>query len=248
MEWAPLLSGSGFAGLVRSMRGRCTPPREVRRRRVVEEFVSERLESRRLLSYSFSGGVLTFNGTTGDDIIIAYRVVAGSNDYVEVRRDLPFPTADEITGQYPSTGAGSVTKVVINAAQGNDHVYAELTGNFTYGNANFVEAMEIKGDNGTDVLEGGDGADTIQGENGNDTINGYGGDDSLHGGYAGDDVSDGSGNDVLRGGSGNDMMYGGPGDDSFDSNDGVSANDTSDGGPGTDSILNQDSLDSFMNM
>jgi Ca2+-binding RTX toxin-like protein len=220
---------------------RRTPAREVRLRPIVEALVPEHLESRCLLSYSFSGGVLTFNGTNNDDTIIAYRVVNMSGDNVYVHRN---DTTPEIAGPYPSSGAGSVTKVVINGALGDDNIYAELTGWFNHGNTDFVEVMEIHGDNGVDTLKGGNGADTIQGEGGNDQLFGYGGDDSLHGGYAGDDTADSNGNDTLTGGSGTDQMYGGPGNDWFDSSDGL-ANDYSNGGPGDDNILASDSGDTF---
>ena len=223
--------------------GRRMPPAEAYLPPIVAGPFREELEPRRLLSYSFSNGVLTFTGTTGADTIIAYRIVNESGDNVYVRRTEPDP--DEIAGFYSSS---SVTKVVINAAQGNDNVSAELTGGFFYGNTSFVEVMEINGDNGNDVLKGGNGADFIEGENDDDEIWGFGGDDSLHGGYAGDDTADSAGDDVLTGGAGSDQMYGGPGNDWIDSHDGTLGNDSSDGGSGSDGILDEDTYDSFINM
>ena len=235
MAVAGVLSGR----IVQLKEARRTPPREVRLARAGAAPVAEGLEARRLLSYSFSGGVLTFTGTNNADTIIAYRISNGSGDNVYVRRNDVTP---EIAGPYSSS---SVTKVVINGGLGNDDVSAELTGGFNYGNANFVEAMEINGDNGDDTLKGGDGADLIEGEADDDDIWGFGGDDALHGGYAGDDTADSAGDDTLRGGNGSDQMYGGPGDDWFDSFDGVRGNDYSNGGSGNDSRLDWDDDDTF---
>jgi hypothetical protein len=72
--------------------------------------LSESLESRRLLSYSFSGGVLTFTGTSSADTIVAYRTSGGAGDYVSVRREAD-PNPDEIAGPYASS---TVTSVVID--------------------------------------------------------------------------------------------------------------------------------------
>jgi Ca2+-binding RTX toxin-like protein len=205
--------------------------------------MSESLEARRLLSYSFSGGVLTFTGTSSADTIVAYRTSGGAGDYVYVRREAD-PNPDEIAGPYSSS---SVTSVVVDGQGGNDLIYAEcnewiaeISGSFNYGNANFIKPLDIRGNTGNDTLMGGDGADVIQGETDDDEIWGMGGDDVLHGGYAGDDVSDSGGDDTLRGGSGDDYMYGGPGDDRFYSDDGTSWNDHLDGGPGTDTAVLHD--------
>jgi Ca2+-binding RTX toxin-like protein len=213
--------------------------------------LSECLESRRLLSYSFSGGVLTFTGTSSADTIVAYRTSGGAGDYVYVRREAD-PNPDELAGPYSSS---SVTSVVIDGQGGNDLIYAEsnewianISGSFNYGNANFIKPLDIRGNTGNDTLMGGDGADVIQGETDDDEIWGSGVGDVLHGGYAGDDVSDSGGDDTLIGGTGDDYMYGGPGNDSFDSSDGTLGNDHSDGGPGTDSILSSDNFDFFSNM
>lgn len=211
--------------------GGCLPP-------IVAGPFSEELEPRRLLSYSFSNGVLTFTGTSDADTITAYRISNQSGDNVYVRREAATP---EIAGPYSSS---SVTKVVINGGFGDDTILAERTGGLFFGNANWNEVRDLKGDNGNDTLKGGDLADTIQGESGNDSIHGYGGADSLHGGYAGLDDADLSGNDTLTGGTGSDQMYGGPGDDWFDMKDNAGG-DYSNGGPGDDNLIDWDDGDTW---
>jgi Ca2+-binding RTX toxin-like protein len=162
----------------------------------------ESLEVRRLLSYSFSSGILTFTGTSSDDTIVGYRIVNAQGDKVYIHRSAATP---EIAGPYESSGAGSVTKVVINGGVGNDVIQFEDGTDvaFNHGNAIWNEVAQVSGGDGHDTLRGGPLAGTVRGEDGDDLLYGYGGNDYLYGGYGG--------SDTIFGGGGNDLMYGGYG-------------------------------------
>jgi len=143
------------------------------------------------------------NGTSGDDTI----VVSGKSSSVSVT----------INGR-PMTGSpfSSVTKVIVNAGDGNDHVdlsrlFVNATANGGFGNA---------------VLIGTDGNDVLNGEAGDDTVDGRGGDDHLLGG---------DGNDMLIGGQGVDVLEGEAGVDTLNSTDGI-ADVLLDSGAGKDDI------------
>lgn len=168
--------------------------------------VVESLEARRLLSYSFSAGVLTFSGTTSADTIIGYRIVNGQGDKVYIHRNANAGEGGpEVAGPYESSGAGSVTKVVINGGLGNDNIQFEDGDNvaFNHGNTIWNEVNEVSGGDDNDTLRGGPLADTVRGDDDDDSLFGYDGNDILYGGYGG--------SDTVRGGPGNDLMYGGYG-------------------------------------
>jgi Ca2+-binding RTX toxin-like protein len=148
-----------------------------------------------------AGTTLTVNGTSGDDTI----VVSGRFSSVTVT----------INGR-PMTGSpfSSVTKVVVNAGDGSDHV--DLSRLFLNATAN--------GGPGNDQLTGTDGNDVLNGEAGNDTLDGRAGDDHLLGG---------DGDDLLTGGPGVDVFAGEAGVDMLNATDGI-ADILLDGGAGRD--------------
>jgi Ca2+-binding RTX toxin-like protein len=141
------------------------------------------------------------------------------------------------------TFAGSFTKVVAYAGQGDDIVNLS-------GLANTV-AVEVYAGAGNDTITGGAGTNLIYGDTGNDKITGGAAIDRLFGG-AGDDCIDGlasadiifgeDGNDVLAGGAGGDRISGAAGDDAIDGGDGDDVllagigNDVVAGGRGADII------------
>jgi Ca2+-binding RTX toxin-like protein len=84
-------------------------------------------------------------------------------------------------------------------------------------NVTNVEAFQISGGNGNDIITGSLGNDTLNGNSGNDTLNG------------------GGGNDTLNGGTGVDHLFGGAGDDYMTLDD-YSTSDTADGGIGNDTL------------
>ncbi|HEY7115360.1 MAG TPA: C2 family cysteine protease [Tepidisphaeraceae bacterium] len=182
---------------------------------------------------------LVINGTGGADSIY----LSDSAGTIQV-------TENGVTNSYAES---LVSKVVVNAGDGNDWVY-------TY--SSFLRPVELNGGNGNDYLYGGAAADSINGGGGNDFIWGAGGNDSLDGGvggYAvysdntgndsvygcdGDDVLNASdyGNCLLSGGNGNDVLYGWQGNNTLNGdygNDyiyGYTGNDTVHGSYGNDYI------------
>jgi len=150
-----------------------------------------------------SGSTLIVNGTAGDDTI----VVSGKSASVSVL----------INGR-PMTGSpfSSVTKVVVNAGDGNDQV--DLSRLFVNATAN--------GEFGRDVLIGTPGDDVLNGGPGDDTLDGRAGDDHLLGG---------DGNDLLTGGAGVDVFQGEAGNDTLVATDGI-ADVLLDSGAGRDDV------------
>lgn len=126
------------------------------------------LESRQLLSASVSlaaSGVLTVNGTSGNDVI---RITLDATNPRQL---------DVITnGTTKSFTASSIKSITVNAGAGNDDVEVlELNGSITI-------PMTLLGGAGNDTLVGGSGNDYIDGGSGNDTIAGEAGINTLIGG------------------------------------------------------------------
>jgi Ca2+-binding RTX toxin-like protein len=129
---------------------------------------------------------------------------------------------------------------------------AIITGNDTNDTlAGTVDADDISGLNGDDLLAGGDGADTangnpgndvVSGDNGDDQVFGGQGDDSLHGNEGNDRIVGDYGNDSADGGNGHDLMEGYDGDDSMV---GVDGNDYLLGNRGND-VLSAGNGDDWM--
>lgn len=187
---------------------------------------------------SLAGGILTINGTTGDDNI----GISESGGQLVA-------TLGSLSSNFNSA---DVQRIEIFAGGGNDDVSIS---------ADIITYMDLGGGNdraiggaGSDTLTGGAGKNTLFGGLGNDRLNGSGSRDSLLGegnddrlyGNGGDDTLDGGGNvdrlfggdgnDLLFGASSNDKLYGEAGDDTLF---GGSGNDILDGGAGTDSAEDQ---------
>jgi Ca2+-binding RTX toxin-like protein len=171
----------------------------------------ERLEARRLLA-SVISGVLTIDGTGGDDVI-SLTFDSGPNELVvQVNAD-----PEE---RFANVG---ITGGLINGAAGNDSITLGA------GIANTI----VNGDDGNDTLIGAAASDTLNGGDGDDCIDGNAGDDSLTGGAGNDTLQGDDGNDRLEGGDGDDSMSGDDGHDQLDS--GVGSN-TISGGLGRDRV------------
>jgi Ca2+-binding RTX toxin-like protein len=105
-----------------------------------------------------------------------------------------------------------------------------------------VEAKELHGGRGDDVLDGDAGNDILTGGNGNDTLSGHAGNDRLEGGNGDDSLDGGEGNDDLLGGNGHDVLKGGQGEDTLNGGNGAdllqggAGNDTLNGGTGNDTL------------
>src|SRR5581483_11340368 len=145
----------------------------------------EALEKRRLMSATFSDGLLTVQGTESADVI---SVTTNGTDIVV--------NDDGAISTFTPNGA---FRVLVNAAGGDDSV--DLSG--------ISAPATIHGGAGNDTLIGGSASDSIAGGDGNDSISGKAGDDTVGGGTGDDTVGGGMGNDQLFGGLGNDVLLGG---------------------------------------
>jgi len=156
-----------------------------------------------------SGTTLVVNGTSGADTI----VVSGKSSALYVT----------INGR-PMTGSpfSGVTKIVVNAGDGNDSV--DLSRLYLNATAN-----------------GGYGDDTLIGTAGDDVLNGEGGNDVLDGGLGNDNLLGGDGNDTLTGGAGVDVFHGEAGTDTLNAMDGISDSVLDTGGGGD--VVHRDRVD-----
>ena len=145
----------------------------------------ETLESRRLQSASLLNGMLTIQGTAG-------------NDQIGVRGGI-FGTLVVSENSAADRTFFNVKGIVINADDGNDAVTISPS---------LVKSATIDGGNGNDVLKGGAGNDTVRGGAGNDRLFGGRRTDKLEGG-SGDDIL------VTIGGGQSDRLTGNSGVDTF---------------------------------
>lgn len=135
----------------------------------------ERLEDRELpATANLTAGILTVLGTSSADNI----GVTVSGGYIR--------TAGR------SFAAGSVSKIVIAAAGGNDVVNISTS---------ITKPTWVYGGWGNDTVYGGSGADRIWGGDGNDNLRGRGGNDVLWGGAGTDTLNGGAGSNALHQGS-----------------------------------------------
>jgi hypothetical protein len=154
-----------------------------------------------------AGSTLTIEGTAGNDTI---RFSGRSSALRAI-----------FNGKTIGPFAG-VTKVVVNAGDGNDNV--DLSSLFLNATAN-----------------GGPGSDTLIGSAADDVLNGQAGNDLLDGGPGDDHLLGGDGNDRLTGGEGIDYFQGEGGTDVLNAIDGL-ADALLDTGGGGD-ILHRDRTD-----
>lgn len=144
------------------------------------------------------------------------------------------------TTDYPN-----ISKVVINAAGGNDTILGSAYGD------------SIRGEGGNDYISGGAGDDTIRPGLGDDTVSGGAGADDIDGQAGNDTLAGGAGSDTILGNGGDDKVFGDSDIDEFgfrtaavadgdDCLDGGAGNDTLEGEGGHDKINgagNDDSIE-----
>jgi Ca2+-binding RTX toxin-like protein len=183
------------------------------------------LESRRLLSASLAGGVLTIVGTESPDAI---ELDLRSSTRLKVEINL-----SEYNFDYTQ-----VRSIVIRALGGNDTV------GFNKRNPILVGAV-IDGGSGDDYLQGSPGADRILGGDGNDHLDGREGNDTLIGGAGNDKLEGKAGRDLLEGGDGDDILQGGDGDDKLFGNAG---DDDLYGGAGKDLLKGGSGNDDYLDV
>ena len=173
--------------------------------RTVLTNVLETLEGRRLLTAALVDGVLTVNGTAGNDVLTLAQTADGKVKVV---------TGEKKKAVTQTFDAALVTKVVIAAGRGNDRVTAAtlkmpMSVNAGDGNDRVEAGMAA------DVVLGGAGNDTLLGAAGNDTLNGEAGNDALDGGTGDDNLLGGLGLDRLIGGLGKNRLFGNAGQDVY---------------------------------
>ena len=186
----------------------------------------DRLERRDMMAAGITAaldslGVLTINGTAGNDALVFYNI---SGKLM-------------VNGLNQSFNTASVREIVVNAGAGNDTVRLDCQ---AYGYQAITAKATINGGDGNDLLIGGEAADSIFGGAGNDQISGGGGDDYLDGGLGNDLMYGGAGNDTLAGDKGDDTIYGQDGNDRILGGDG---NDYLYGGNGDDALDGSNGLD-----
>src|SRR5688500_6566639 len=119
----------------------------------------EQLESRRLMSVSLSGGVLTL---TGNNAAQTMRVdVSGTN-----------LVASDGLGTVRTAAVSAVNSIVVNALGGNDRVLVSSA---------VTRPTALDGGAGNDTVQGGNGRDNITGGPGDDTLRGQAGNDTIQG-------------------------------------------------------------------
>jgi Ca2+-binding RTX toxin-like protein len=145
-----------------------------------------------MLSVTLVEGVLSVEGTDGDDVIT-----------FSVDNTVPETPAlvVSVNGESTSNDLALVTSIQVDAGNGHDSV--------TLGDV--AIPATLLGGNGKDSLSGGAGDDVIEGGNGKDLLAGNGGNDALNGGNGKDNLSGGDGDDSLVGGRGKDVLDGGEG-------------------------------------
>jgi Ca2+-binding RTX toxin-like protein len=174
---------------------------------------------------SFSGGTLTQNGTSGNDVL---SITVQGNQIVTTRG-----------GVSKGYDKASVQHINVIALEGNDLVTVGPGVGGVYVDAG-AGNDNITGGEAPDTLTGGAGKDFIDGGYGDDRLNGNGGHDHLIGNVGFDRLYGGNENDTLEGGGGVDRIWGGLGDDLIaggGSNDklfGEGGNDSIYGGAGND--------------
>jgi hypothetical protein len=160
-------------------------------RRAAAATVVENLETRQLMSVTWSDGNLTVNGTNNADTIVVETKDYGLPGIVLVQ----VTENGKVTQPFIPYVAGK--SVTVNGKGGADNIQCQKSD----------LPVVVDGGAGTDTIHGGSKADVLKGGDNNDTIYGRDGDDTLFGGNH---------NDTLIGGWGADDLIGGDGKDTAD--------------------------------
>ena len=186
-------------------------------------------------------GILTLNGTAGDDIASVNQANVGSQWFTATLNN---KVETIVLGKQDR-----VSEIIFNGYTGDD----SFTNNTLYDSqANGGAGDDVLiggggsdiliGDRGTDELSGNGGSDQLYGGEGRDILRGGGGEDRLYGGDSADHLSGGSGADRLYGQSGSDTLEGGSGEDYISGGDG---GDLISGGDDADEICGGDNNDTI---
>lgn len=172
------------------------------------------------LTLDVSGGLLSFDGGSGNDMLAIEgdvdmeldtdRLTAGGaallHEEIELAQLIGGDSANVISarkfeGQIVAEGRG-----------GDDTVIGSKGGDTLSGGSG---ADAINGREGSDVIRGGSGEDTIRGNSGNDRIGGGNDKDIIYGQKGSDTLMGGAGADELDGGADNDALHGEEGSDMY---------------------------------
>jgi Ca2+-binding RTX toxin-like protein len=179
-------------------------------------------------------GVLTINGTAGDDTIVVDEKVTIIDDLYNSFTTLVV----KLGADSANFSAYYTDQVIVNAGAGNDTV--TIPAKWTNSNSRAL-TTSIYGGDGDDTLGGGDAAnDLIDGGAGDDLIGGSFGWDSLFGGRGNDTLNGGDGPTFLSGGDGADLLNGGAREDALDGGEG---DDVLNGGNGNDVLRGAEGQD-----
>jgi len=173
------------------------------------------------IDWDASTGILTLNGTLGDDNASVSQVSSISRSFEA--------TLNGTTETIKLNRMQSISEIVFNGHSGDD----------TFVNDTHIDSS-ANGGNGNDTLTGGTGSDNLDGGSGDDTLSGGGGVDYLYGQNGNDSLSGGAGDDFMYGNDGQDVMEGGDGDDGMYGGDDA---DTIVGGSGDDRMFGQSGAD-----
>ena len=185
-----------------------------------------------------SDGVLSVDGTAGDDIITVTANAGGATVAV---------------GDLVEEFASGVNVLNIFGHDGNDRITFTSTDIGAYVDAGAGNDA-ITGGEGPDTLTGGAGKDLVDGGLGNDRVAGNGGHDYLIGGVGDDRLYGGNQNDHMEGGGGVDRLWGGENEDFLvggGSNDklfGEGGNDILYGGSHNDLIIGGAGIDNLFGL
>src|SRR5262245_49923537 len=113
------------------------------------------LEQRFLLTLVPSGGLLTINGTTG-------------NDKFEITQSGTVITLLNLSTNVLDTSVGTVTGLVVNGLEGNDLIRLRKVD----GTLGVLVPTTLNGNAGNDTIIGGNSSDSISGGDGDDRLDG----------------------------------------------------------------------------
>ncbi|MFC3615727.1 calcium-binding protein [Lutimaribacter marinistellae] len=197
-------------------------------------------------------GVMAFNGSQGDDNLIA------PDTTVDIRVNAGRGNDSATSGAGDDVLQGGGGDNVLRANGGNDSLEGREGDDVLDGGAGddtihggtgvdtiiagdgddliFGRGANSPGVDLRDVVYGGNGNDSIDGDRGNDELRGDAGNDTIIGGFGVDTIVGGTGDDVLTGQAWSDLIFGGAG------------NDFVNGGFGYDRVNGGDDADRFYHL
>jgi Ca2+-binding RTX toxin-like protein len=200
---------------------------------------------------ALNNGLLTINGTSGNDVITLNETTHNNIAAVDVNIDGTDTFYDRAEIERIDIMCGAGNDKVTNNTSVNSYIFGDIGNDTLQGGSGNDTLTGGAGKNvmfggaGDDRINGSGGRDQEFGQAGNDRLYGNGGNDTLNGGGNVDRLFGGAGDDVLIGGSGNDKLMGEAGNDTLTGGKGA---DLLDGGDGTDTRGDHDPLDTVVSI